>query len=64
MVNILREYLRVRDGKPQDYLFPNENGKMLTESGLQQAIEHYNKSRGVEEVEKDVRIHKGMALET
>ena len=48
MVSILREYLRIREGAPQDYLFPNENGKPLTESGLRQAIEKYNISRQVE----------------
>ena len=47
MINVLREYLRIRDGKPQEYLFPNENNKPLTESGLRQAIERYNLSRGV-----------------
>lgn len=48
MVSILREYMRIRDGKPHEYLFPNENNKPLTESGLRQAIEKYNLSRGVE----------------
>lgn len=48
MVSILREYLRIREGAAQDYLFPNENGKPLTESGLRQAIEKYNISRQVE----------------
>lgn len=48
MVAILREYLRVRGGGQADYLFPNENDKPLTESGLRQAIEKYNLSRGVE----------------
>lgn len=48
MVSILREYMRIREGGPQDCLFPNENGKPLTESGLREAIEKYNLSRGVE----------------
>ena len=48
MINVLREYMRVREGKSADYLFPNENGKQLTESGLGQAIKKYNLSRGVE----------------
>lgn len=47
MVSIMREYLRIRDGQEQEVLFPNENGKPLTESGLRQGIENYNLSRGV-----------------
>lgn len=47
MIPILREYLRIREGKPNDILFPNENGIPLTESGLRQGIETYNLSRGV-----------------
>lgn len=48
IIPVLREYLRHRDGRGDDVLFPNENGKPLTESGLRQAIEAYNLSRGVE----------------
>lgn len=48
IVPIMREYLRIRGGKPTDVLFPNENGKPLTESGLRQGIETYNLSRGVQ----------------
>ena len=48
MVAVLREYVKIRDGSNTDYLFPNENGKRLTESGLRQAIEKYNISRQVE----------------
>ena len=47
MVSVLREYMRIRDGKENDVLFPNENNKPLTESGLRQGIENYNTSRGV-----------------
>lgn len=47
MVSIMREYLRIRGGESNDVLFPNENGKPLTESGLRQGIETYNTSRGV-----------------
>lgn len=48
MISILREYLRVRDGAQQDYLFPNDSGEMMTENGLRCAIKRYNLSRGVE----------------
>lgn len=47
MVSVMREYLRLRGGEQNEVLFPNENGKPLTESGLRQAIETYNTSRGV-----------------
>ena len=54
MANILREYMRVRGGEPQDYLFCNTYGEMLTEDALRHAITRYNKSRGV----KSCSIHK------
>lgn len=45
---ILIEYLRYRDGKPDDYLFCNVYGAKLTKSTLYHTIYVYNKSRGVE----------------
>lgn len=45
MIGILRDYMKLDLG---EWLFPNENGKQLTESGLQQAIQRYNLSRGVQ----------------
>ena len=47
MVNILRDYIAIRQGDPEEPLFCSEFGTQLTESGLHQAIETYNKSRGV-----------------
>lgn len=47
MVNILREYIDVRGGANNDYLFCDAYGDMLTENGLRLAITRYNKSRGV-----------------
>ena len=44
----LREYLRIRGGGADDYLFPNENGGELTENGLRCSIARYNKGRGVQ----------------
>ena len=44
----LREYMRVRGGGGDDYLFPNENGSQLTENGLRCSIASYNRRRGVE----------------
>ena len=48
MVSILKEYMGIRKGKPNDYLFCNQYGEMLTENALRLAIAHYNKSRGIQ----------------
>ena len=44
---ILKEYLSIREGTGEDFLFPNETNQQLTENALRLAIEKYNKSRGV-----------------
>ena len=54
MGNLLKNYMKVRKGKPEDYLFCDIYGGMLTENALRLAIAHYNKSRGV----KSTSIHK------
>ena len=48
LCGILREYMRVRGGGGDEYLFPNENGVQLTENGLRCTISKYNRRRGVE----------------
>lgn len=48
MVSILRDYMRIRKGEPEEYLFCNQYGDMMTENALRLAIAHYNKSRGVQ----------------
>ncbi len=48
MVSILKDYMALRRGKPEEYLFCNQYGEMLTENALRLAIAHYNKSRGVQ----------------
>ena len=48
MASILADYMTVRKGKPDDYLFCNQYGEMLTENALRLAVAHYNKSRGVQ----------------
>lgn len=45
LVLILKEYLRYRGGEPDGYLFCTQYGKKLTVSGLQSAIQNYNKKR-------------------
>ena len=44
----LKDYMQVRGGKAEDFLFPNEHGEMLTENALRLAIGRYNHQRGVE----------------
>lgn len=53
LCGVLHEYLRVRGGEMDDYLFPNENGLQLTENGLRCSIAKYNRKRGV----KKTSIH-------
>jgi integrase/recombinase XerD len=46
--SIIKEYLQIRKGEPEDYLFSTQYGTELSSSGLTTAISRYNKSRGVE----------------
>ena len=48
MVSILREYMAVRRGKSDDYLFCNQYGAMLSMNALRHAVARHNQSRGVE----------------
>ena len=48
MVNILIEYMSIRGGDDEDYLFPNECGEQMTENGFRCSIVHYNRKRGVQ----------------
>ena len=45
---VLREYMRIRGGGPDDFLFPNDSGEQLTENGLRCSIASYNRRRGVQ----------------
>ena len=47
LCNVLKEYMSIRGGADEDYLFPNESGAQLTENGLRCSIARYNKRRGV-----------------
>lgn len=47
LAKILREYLRIRNGNDEDYLFCNIYGKQLTMDSVQHAITKYNRKRGV-----------------
>ncbi len=48
LCGIIREYLRIRGGAADDYLFPNESGEQLKEHGLRSSVSRYNNRRGVE----------------
>lgn len=43
----LREYLSTWEHTEEDYLFPQYEGKQMAERTMQQAINKYNKSRGI-----------------
>ena len=57
MVLILSDYMAVRKGKPEDYLFCNQYGEMLTENALSLAIKRYNKKRGVKKTSMHLFRH-------
>lgn len=48
LCSIIREYMRVRGGNDDEYLFPNESGEQLKEYALSNSIARYNKRRGVQ----------------
>ena len=45
---ILKDYMRIRGGTDDDYLFPSENGTQLKEYALRSSVCRYNKRRGVQ----------------
>lgn len=47
MIKILAEYMTIRGGQPEDYLFSNVYGEMMSDNALTCAIKKYNHSRGV-----------------
>ena len=57
MVSILREYMAVRKGKAEDYLFCDQYGGMLSENGLRLAVARHNQSRGVEKTSTHLFRH-------
>ena len=48
LVDILVEYLQIRGGQPDDYLFCNVYGEQANKKCVQDAIAAYNTKRGVE----------------
>lgn len=57
MVSILREYMPIRGGKPEDFLFCDQYGGMLSMNGLRLAIARHNQSRGVEKTSAHLYRH-------
>ena len=47
LIDVLREYLSIRKGEPEDFLFCDEQGKQLTQNALRLAVKRFNKKRGV-----------------
>lgn len=48
LCGILKEYMRIRGGAADDYLFSNESGEQLKEYGLRSSIARYNNRRGIQ----------------
>lgn len=48
LCGILKEYMRIRGGEADDYLFSNESGEQLKEYGLRSSIARYNNRRGIQ----------------
>lgn len=57
MVSILREYMPIRGGKPDDYLFCDQYGGILSMNGLRLAVARHNQSRGVEKTSVHLYRH-------
>jgi integrase/recombinase XerD len=57
MVSILREYLPIRGGKLDDYLFCDQYGGMLSMNGLRLAVARHNQSRGIEKTSAHLYRH-------
>ena len=47
LANVLKEYLEVRGGKPDDFLFCNNYGEKASERTYQQLVQRYNIKRNV-----------------
>lgn len=57
MVTILREYMAIRQGKADEYLFCDQYGNMMSLNGLRQGVARYNQSRGVEKTSTHLFRH-------
>lgn len=57
LIKVLREYLSIRKGKDDDYLFPNHSGQQWTVRAVTDALQEYNHSRGVEKTSVHLLRH-------
>ena len=57
MISILREYMAVRKGKSDDYLFCDQYGGMLSMNALRLAVARHNQSRGVSKTSTHLYRH-------
>jgi integrase/recombinase XerD len=54
--DISQEYLQIRGGKPEDYLFCNEYGEKASERTYQQLVRRYNVKRNVNMFGQDLQM--------
>ncbi len=47
LCKILKEYMKIRGGSEEDYLFCTDTGKKMCKGTIQSNVRHYNASRGV-----------------
>lgn len=57
MVSILREYMTVRKGRGDEYLFCDQYGGMLSMNALRLAVARHNQSRGVSKTSTHLYRH-------
>ena len=57
MVSILREYMAIRKGRQEDYLFCDQYGGMLSMNALRLAVARHNNNRGVEKTSTHLYRH-------
>ena len=48
MASILSDYMLIRKGAAEDYLFCDQYGGMLTGNALRLSVQHYNRTRGIQ----------------
>ena len=48
LCGVLKEYMRIRSGVEDDFLFPTENGEQLKENALRCSVSRYTRRRGIQ----------------
>jgi integrase/recombinase XerD len=57
IIDILRDYLRYRKGKEDDFVFCKINGEPIGKTGIEQAIVRYNHKRGIDKTSVHLYRH-------